>query len=691
MLHRLNWQPGFNSQQTQTTNSAGWFSGNLVRWRYGLLEKVGGWEQLFAMALGGIARALHGYLDLSGASDLLIGEDTGAQLYRAGVLQNLTFLTQTAYFNSIVYDTTNTNPAIVTTNTSTTATVTWDAHGGTTGQTLTLLNEYSIGGMIIPAGFTASITVTGADTFTFTLPQAAVNNTLTGVIPTIGIAPPTPAVNRMFIQLNNHGLSAGQEFTFAVSTTFVGEAGTTFGAPFGTGTNLLLIPAGAQVKVLSPTTNQFFFSQSQQGSGVWAATPTVGSSTNLLTGSSVQPVVMTIAGSGPNVQPVTTGLLWSIDNLGNNGVLNYANGPVWIYTPGSLYLANSGATNASPQINTGLFAAMPQAQIIAFGSEVIFGGGVQDTLLLRWTDAGSYSDWTATATNQAGSYHLGGTGSQIVGGIQAPQTTLIWTDVEIWSMAYVGAPFIYSFTTLGTGCGLIAQNARAILGRTCLWATPTGFYTFSDSGIAPVECPVWDILYTDLDPVNQYKMAFGASTGTNEIWIFYPSVQDGLGENSRYLKYNVLDNLWDFGELERSAWYGESLFGQPLGTDLSLIVQQHETGYDANGTAMAGVYAETGFADINAGDAIMYVDEYIQDMKWFGLEGAAAVTLYGVNYPGDNPTIKGPYGLDSTNRYIRPQLRARQIALRIDWAARLGFSARLGTPRIRAIPAGTRP
>ena len=338
-----------------------------------------------------------------------------------------------------------------------------------------------------------------------------------------------------------------------------------------------------------------------------------------------------------------------------------------------------------------MFVAMPQAQIIAFGSEVILGGGQQDPLLIRFSDAGSYTSWTASATNQAGSFHLGGSGTKIVGGYQSPQTTLIWTNNDLWSMLYVGYPFVYSFTIIASQCGLIAPHAFATLGRTTLWMSTNSFFTFSDSGVTPIECPLWDDIFLNLNQNYTDKIFLGASQSTNEIWIFFPSL-NSTGECDSYVKINLLENLWDPGSLNRSAWLAENAFGTPLGAEwTTLLIQQHEIGYDANGQAMSGVYAETGYADIGDGEQIMYVDEFIQDMKWFGSEGAAFITLYGVNYPGDSPIEKGPYGMDNTSKYIRPELRARQIALRFDWATRKGFSARLGTPRARVAPAGTRP
>jgi hypothetical protein len=673
-LHRLEWQPGFNSQATQTKNRLGWFSGNLVRWRMGLLEKLAGWLQLFATPCAGTVRRLHAYADLLGSNDLLIGGDGSAQLFRNAVLQNLTFAG-----NSITYDPTQTNPKIAASIGSKTATVTWNAHGAATGAIVTLPIRYSIGGVIVPGGSTFAITKVDNNTFTFQLASAATSNA-SGTIPQLNLVGTNTIPSNQQVTFVNHGFSAGQTFVFDATTAYINIVAGIGVLNFNTG-------QGSSASIVSVTTNTFVISVNTNVGVIGnSGNVYVGENHNLNIGTDTLPIVMSFASAATP----SRGVLWSLDNLGTNGIVSYTQGPIYQYTPPSTTLTNVGSITA-PQINTGAFVAMPQAQVIAFGSEITLDGGVQDTMLVRWSDAGSFSNWTATASNQAGSYHLGGSGSRIVGGVQAPQTTLLFTDVDVWSMSYVGPPFVYSFTTLGTGCGLLAQYAFAILGRTTLWVSNNSFFTFSDSGLAPLLCPVWDIMFKDLDQANAFKVHCGTSVSTNEIWIYYPSLTDNLGECSRYLKFNVAENLWDFGQLRRTAWLQENAFGAPLGADNNFIIQQHETGYDANGTPMSGVFAETGYADIADGEQMIFVDEFIPDMKWFGVNGTAAVTLYGTDYPGDLPKVKGPFALDQNNRYIRPELRARQMALRFDWTARLGFSARLGTPRVRAAPAGSRP
>lgn len=677
-LHRLEWTAGFNSQATQTKNRQGWFAGNLVRWRYGLLEKVAGWQQLFSQTAAGIVRALHAYEDLLTNVNLLIGGDGGAQIYVGGTLYTFAFNLGTGDPGNFT----------VSVNSGTKQVTVMQGNFGNLqiGNEIEILCTMSIGGEILTPGTILLVTgVVPFTSFTFNLPVNA-STTQTNVIPTPQFQNQAyPTIN---VTLINHGLITGNTFTFDITTDVNVQIEALF--------TFLNIPAGSTATITKIDNDTFSFNATPFGSFNTVNALYYEGVIDTGDGDSYSPSFAYV-GLAPSPSPAA----WFLDNLGTNGIVSYTNGPIYIYTPPigtGAVLNNAGVPDptitgsGTPQINAGVFVAMPQAQVIAFGSEVILGGGQQDPLLVRFSDAGSYNSWTATVSNQAGSFHLGGSGTKIVGGFQVPQTTLLWTNNDLWSMLYVGPPFIYSFTVIGSQCGLIAPHAFALIGRTTWWVTLNSVFNFSDSGITPIECPLWDVMFTDLDTANQEKIFLGASQSSNEVWIFYPSISGGTGECDKYLKVNILENLWDYGSLERSAWLPENAFGLPLGAETStLLIQQHEVGYDANGQPMTGVYAETGYADVGDGEQILFVDEYINDMKWFGSEGAVSLTLYGVNYPGDSPFVKGPYGLDSKNRYIRPELRCRQIALRLDWAARTGFSARLGTPRVRAIPAGSRP
>jgi hypothetical protein len=231
-----------------------------------------------------------------------------------------------------------------------------------------------------------------------------------------------------------------------------------------------------------------------------------------------------------------------------------------------------------PVVNEGFFVAMPQRQIIAWGSS--FNGG-QDPLLVRWCDVNNFTVWIGTVTNQAGSYRIP-KGSKIVGGLQGPQQALIWTDLSLWAMQYTGLPYVYQFNEIGTGCGLIGRKAAVSMNGVVYWMGQSQFYHLGGNGVDPIPCPIWDVIFQDLDRDNLFKITVAANSRFGEVSWYYP-VTGSDGEVAKYVKYNVNLNCWDFGTLGRTAWINESVLGPPIGADPTGYIYQHETSTDAAG------------------------------------------------------------------------------------------------------------
>ena len=107
---------------------------------------------------------------------------------------------------------------------------------------------------------------------------------------------------------------------------------------------------------------------------------------------------------------------WTLDNWGEYLIAGHKAGDMYYYDPtgGSQYFA---VINNAPIVNEGYFVAMPERQIICYGSTF---NGIQDPLLVRWCDIGNFTSWVGTVTNQAGSFRIP-KGSRIVGGMQGPQ------------------------------------------------------------------------------------------------------------------------------------------------------------------------------------------------------------------------------------------------------------------------------
>lgn len=359
--------------------------------------------------------------------------------------------------------------------------------------------------------------------------------------------------------------------------------------------------------------------------------------------------------------------------------------PIYIYdalgsTPIAVALANA------PAYNDGVFVAMPQRQLVSWGTTFT---GIPDPLLIRWSDVNNYNSWIGTVSNQAGSYRLP-KGSKIVAAIQAPQQGLVFTDLGVWAMQYIGPPYVYGFNELGTGCGLIARKAVASIAGAIYWMGTSQFFTLSGEGVQPVPCPVWDVIFQDLDTSNLDKIRVAVNSLFGEIAWYYPTISNS-GENNAYVKYNVFLKCWDFGTLSRSAWTDQSVLGKPIGADPATgYLYQHETSPNADGVAMNSFF-RTGYFAMSEADIKSFVDEVWPDMKWGtygGNQGATVyITFYVTDFAGATPEVYGPYQMTQATTWFNPRFRGRLVSIQLS-SSDLDSFWRIGNIRYRFQPDG---
>lgn len=388
--------------------------------------------------------------------------------------------------------------------------------------------------------------------------------------------------------------------------------------------------------------------------------------------------------------------IWSLDNFGEDLIaIPYGRG-VFLWTPPpaaqeppAFDLAPATQISEAPAICRGGFVAMPQQIIMVYGCTPL-GGGAPDPMLIRWCDEGDETDWTASSENQAGSFRLP-RGNLIVGAIQAPLVALFWTDFDVWIAQYIGFPLVFGFTQLYANCGLIAQNARAILGGEVYWMSDHGFFVYNGAGVAQIPCPVWDFVFRDIDENNSDKCIAAANFHFSEIGFFFPSLSGGTGEIDSYVKYNVAEKSWDVGRLARTAWTDENRPGPPFAVDpgSNLIMQHDAEGvFDADGAPMTGVSLRSGYQDLRDGTDIAFVDRLIPDFLWDGPTPSLTMSLYFRNWPGDTSQVQGPFTITPSTEYVSLRVRAREMAVEIDCSAALGSWFRLGVPRLRVAADG---
>ena len=354
--------------------------------------------------------------------------------------------------------------------------------------------------------------------------------------------------------------------------------------------------------------------------------------------------------------------------------------PIFIWDPTS-NLSYPTVLTAGPISSNGILVAMPQRQIIAWGSSF---SGLVDPLLVRWCDINNYNTWVAQITNQAGSFRLS-TGSAIIGARQVSQQTLLWTDVGLWVMQYIGQPYVYSFNQVGFGCGLIGRHASGVMNGTAYWMGPKGFFMLSGEGVVPVTCPVWDYIFQEIDQSNVSVIVCAVNSMFQEISWYFPTTSS-VGVPSMYVKYNATSNTWDIGTLSRTAWIDNGILGPPIGYDpVNQYIYQHEISPDADGVAMTPSFT-TGYAALGDGDAKTFVDQIWPDFKWgyYGGSNSASVsiTFNVTDYPDQAPATYGPYTMNSGVSYVTPRLRGRLISYTVS-GNDLGSFWRLGALRYR--------
>jgi hypothetical protein len=374
-----------------------------------------------------------------------------------------------------------------------------------------------------------------------------------------------------------------------------------------------------------------------------------------------------------------------LDNWGSILISNPLNGPIYEWNPVQGQLLATVISQA-PVANAGIFVAMPQRQIIAWGSTF---DGIVDPLLIRWCDVNNFSLWIAQSTNQAGSYRLT-RGSQIIGALQAGQQAFIWTDVGVWSMSYIGQPYIYGFNEVSTGCGLIGRKAAAALGADVYWMSQSQFFVMSSQGPTPITCPVWDVVFQNIDTSNANNIRAAVNSRFGEVTWYYPTIGSN-GINTNYVKYNANLQVWDYGVLGRTAWLNQSVFGPPIGCGTDNNLYQHETSTLAGTSPLISNFT-TGYFAISEGDEKCLIDEVWPDFKW-GYNGGTQnaimnITFNIVDFPGQTPTTFGPYPVTKSTTYLTPRMRGRLMSITIANDPGSQDFWRLGKIRYRVTPDG---
>ena len=678
-------QPGVNVERTPTVLKTGISQSQLIRFRDGLVQKYGGWKNLFASAFAGVPRELHAWQDLNAVDHLGVGTTQGLSVLTAGQPVTITPRTQTDNV-AVNFSTVMTSPTVTIVDSALSVV--------SAGDTVVINTPIAIGGLVLYGPYV--VQSGGSTTYTIT---AAANATSTvnnaGAVPVFTTSSGSSTVA---VAIAAHGLLAIDAPTVVFTAPTTG--------------NGVTIQGGYAVSAIVDA-NDFDILASTMASGNGSFSMN-GGNVQLVYYFTIQPVgVLTgygaggygaggygVGGSTTIPGTVITGITdWTSDNWGQIYLACPSNGPVFQWNPIS-GLQNAGMVGTAPPINGGIFVSQTQQILVCWASTITytapFGiGVVQDPLTVRWSNVGDFTNFQVLTTDQAGSFRIP-IGSKLMGGMAVANQDLLWTDEDVWAMNYLGAPLVFGFNKIGGGAGAISSHAMLQLRGNVYWMGPSNFYSMTTNGVAVMPCPVWDFVFQNLNTSFVQNVRAMSNTPFNEAGWLFPSAASSNGECDSYVKTNIVEQgaPWDYGSLPRSAWTDENVYGKgnPIGATPTGIVYQHETTNDADGQPMA-VSFTTGYFYISEGEDFAFVDQILPDFKWgffdAGQTAQIQLSFSVVNYPGDTPQAFGPYTVTQATQYIMVRCRGRQMSFTVA-SNDVGSWWRLGHIRYRFAPSGRR-
>jgi len=397
--------------------------------------------------------------------------------------------------------------------------------------------------------------------------------------------------------------------------------------------------------------------------------------------------------------------LWSQDNFGEDLLINQRQGNIYYWDASSgtstraVVLSSLANSNLAPTIAKQILVSDRDRHVIAFGCDDESSIGTQDPLLIRFADQESLTDWETKTDNTAGSLRLG-TGSEIVCAKETREEILVWTDVSLHSMRFIGPPFTFGIRQVSGLITIISPNASIAVEDFAVWMGRDDFFVYK-GGVNTLPCTVKQYVFSDLNHAQSQKIFCGVNSAFSEIWWFYPS-STSL-ENDRYVVWNYTNNLWYYGNLFRTAWLDRGIKDFPIAASSDNYLYNHEFGLDDGSTEPASPissFIESSQVDIGQGDAFAFVNRIIPDISFSTStvsDPSANIILKSRNFPGGDfqqtdttgvtQTATTPVELYTEKADIR--LRGRSMTLRVESNA-TGVQWKLGTPRMNIRPDGRR-
>ena len=731
-LTQIKFAPGVDKQDTSVGAIGRWTDSDNVRWRYGLPEKVGGWQSLLTDSMVGVARKQHAFVDTEGNRYIAIGTDKFLLIYFEGQLFDITPLSTTI------------SAATFTFNGTTTITITTSAAHNLEDGDIVLFDNVTLPG---GTGLNASdfedklfqvITTPTANTFTITFTSAgsAASGGSVDIKPYERVGPAAQTYGYGFGISQYGGTVQGAQTTTLNGALLADTAGTG-----GSGTAVTVVsttgfPAAGTIAIANELIT-YTSKNATQFLGITRGakgTATTGTS-NGQAHSTAETVTdaTEFSGWGDAVDAGTITLepgLWSLSNFGQVLIATIANGKTFTWNAGdAARLSVRASTTTTDFVTTGNPTATRSTLIspttrhlIHFGTEVTIGSPTtQDDMFIRFSEQEDINDYSIQATNTAGSQRLQD-GTKIMGALVAKENILIWTDNALYTMKFVGAPFTFGFEQVGTNCGLIGKNAAIEIDGVAYWMGSNGFFSF-DGTVNTLPCSVEDFVYDDADTTKGQQICAGINNLFTEVTWWYPT--QGSDFNNRYVVYNygVTNNPLPMGNWYtgtntnsiRTTWIDSLVYPKPYATAYnssgtgsfpaiigetglgSSVLFEHESGTDqvnpdGSVTTLTSFVQSYDFSlqtDQGAAEYFLAMRRFLPNFKI--LQGNANITISIADYPADpnTATTLSPFVVNSTTTKVDTRARGRYAAIKIENTG-VSESWRFGTFQADLQPDGRR-
>ena len=638
-LTKLQFKPGVNRETTSYSNEGGWFDVDKVRFRFGFPEKIGGWTKYSVNAFLGSCRALHSWVALDGTLFLGVGTNLKYYINLGGGYNDITPIRATTT-NGITFSATNGSSIITATDSS---------HGATEGDFVTISGAATLGGNITADVLNQEYqidTVPSANTYTFT---ARTVSTIASITTTSGLNPTAVTANSSDSGNGGAGVDGAYQQTVGLDTSVTGTG----------------------------------WSAGVWGRGTWNSS------------SSLSVVGATLR-------------IWSHDNFGEDLIINARDSNIfyWDKTNGvstrAVVLSSLTDSNLAPTIAKKVLVSDRDRHIIAFGCDPETAIGTQDPLLIRFSSQESPTDWQSLATNTAGELRLG-SGSEIVTAIETRQQILVFTDVSLHAMQFLGPPFTFGLSSLSENITIAGPLAAIAIEDMVFWMGKNEFYMYAGS-VQRIPCTVRDYVFSDFNENQIEKVTASTNSAFSEVWWFYPSADSD--ECDRYVIYNYEQKIWYFGNLARTVWLDRGIENLPIAASTDHYLYFHETGFDDGSTepvTAISSHIESSQFDVGDGERFSFINKIIPDLTFRESTADSPKAVFTVktrNFPGgaylqsDVKDVTRSAAATSSvveqfTDQVNLRVRGRSFAVKIA-STDTGVSWRLGSPRLDVKPDGRR-